>query len=69
MKTVTILLSFLLNEHGIVHLAVYDTQFESCYQAEQAAFDKAWQDYVETGKANDVSIQSCESAEAKTVES
>ncbi len=60
MKTVTILLSFLVNDHDIVHLAVYETQFENCYEAEQAALDKAWIDYVDAGKATEVTVQSCE---------
>lgn len=59
MKTVTILLSFLANEHGIIHEAVYETAFENCYQAEQAALEQAWVDYVDTGKANQVTIISC----------
>lgn len=60
MKTITILLSFIANDYGIVHEAVYETKFDNCYQAEQAALKKAWSDYVETGKAYEVSIQSCE---------
>jgi len=59
MKTVTILLSFLANEHGIVHLGVYETQFETCYQAEQMALEKAWADYVDTGKAYEISVMEC----------
>jgi len=66
MKTVTILLSFLANEHGIVHRAVYDTQFETCYQAEQAALERAWQEYIDTGKADEVSIKSCEDSGQNT---
>ncbi len=60
MKTITILISFLMNEHGIVHLAVYDTPFTDCYRAEQAALNQAWVDYVDTGKADEISVESCE---------
>lgn len=60
MKTVTILLSFLANEHGIVHEAAYETQFDNCYQAERAVLNQAWIDYVDTGKAKEISIESCE---------
>lgn len=60
MKTVIILLSFLLNDHEIVHQAVYETAFDNCYQAEQAALSKAWIDYVDSGKADEVSVVSCE---------
>lgn len=60
MKTVTILLSFLANEHGIVHKAAYETQYDNCYQAEQAALNQAWIDYVDTGKAGEISIASCD---------
>ena len=60
MKTVIIILSFLVNDHGVVHLAEYETEFENCYQAEQAALDQAWVDYVDTAKADKVSVKSCE---------
>lgn len=60
MKTVVMLLSFLVNDHGIIHRAVYETEFDNCYQAEQAALSKAWIDYVDSGKADEVSIVSCE---------
>ena len=49
-----------MNDHGIVHLAEYETEFENCYQAEQAALDQAWVDYVDTAKADKVSVKSCE---------
>lgn len=60
MKTVTILLSFFVNDYGIVHLAEYETTYETCYQAEQAALEQALIDYVDTGKADKISIESCE---------
>jgi len=59
MKTVVILLSFVVNTNGIVHKAEYETTFETCYEAERAALTKAWADYVETGKADEISIESC----------
>lgn len=59
MKTVTILLSFLVNDYGIVHKAVYETAFDNCYQAEQAALRQAWIDYVDTGKAYEIAIEGC----------
>lgn len=68
MKTVTILLSFLVNEHGVVHKAVYQTNFESCYAAEQAALDRAWKDYVETGKADEVTLESCVDSDPELTE-
>jgi len=67
MKTVTILLSFLINDNGIVHKAVYETKFDNCYQAEQAALDKAWVDYVKSGKASEISIESCEQLEESSL--
>jgi len=60
MKSITILLSFIVNDHGIVHQVEYQTQFKDCYQAEQAALNKAWIDYVDTGKADEISIKSCQ---------
>jgi len=60
MKTITILLSFAVNDHNIVHLADYQTSFTDCYQAEQAALNQALVDYVDTGKAHKVAIESCE---------
>ncbi|MFT6045647.1 MAG: hypothetical protein ACI9WC_001348 [Arenicella sp.] len=59
MKTV-IILSFLVNDHGAAHLAVYETKLDNCYQAELAALDQAWVDYIDTGKADKVSIKSSE---------
>ncbi len=59
MKTITILLSFAVNDHNIVHLADYQTNFTDCYQAEQAALDQAFIDYVDTGKAHTVTVESC----------
>jgi hypothetical protein len=60
MKTVTILLSFLVNDFGIVHLAEYETTYETCYQAEQEALSQALIDYVDTGIADEISIEGCE---------
>ncbi len=59
MKTVTILLSFAVNDHNIVHLTDYQTDFTDCYQAEQAVLDQAFIDYVSTGKAHTVTVESC----------
>lgn len=59
MKTITILLSFAVNDHNIVHLADYQTNFTDCYQAEQAALNQAFTDYVDTGKAHTVTVESC----------
>jgi len=63
MKTIVIVLGFIVNDHGAVHKVAYETQFENCYQAEQAALERAWVDYVETGKADEVSIESCDGKE------
>ena len=65
MKTVTILLSFLVNDYGIIHLAIYETKFANCDQAEQAALEHARIKYIKTGKADQVSIESCEPTNAK----
>jgi hypothetical protein len=43
-----------------VHQVVYETEFMTCYQAERAALDKAWVDYVDTGKADEISVKDCE---------
>ncbi len=59
MKTIVIVLGFIVNDHGAVHKVAYETPYENCYQAEQAALEQAWVDYVETGKANEISIESC----------
>lgn len=60
MKSITILLSFIVNDHDIVHQVVYETQFKDCYQAERAALNRAWIDYVDTGKVDEISIKACE---------
>jgi hypothetical protein len=49
-----------VNDHGAAHLAVYETKLDNCYQAELAALDQAWVDYIDTGKADKVSIKSSE---------
>ncbi len=59
MKTVTILLSLAVNDHNIVHLADYQTNFTECSQAEQAVLDQAHIDYIDTGKAHSVMVESC----------
>ena len=59
MKTVTILLSLAVNDHNIVHLADYQTNFTECSQAEQAVLDQAYIDYIDTGKAHTVMVESC----------
>jgi len=59
MKTITILLSFVVNDHNIVHLADYQTDITDCYQAERMALDQARLDYVDTGKAYAVTVESC----------
>ena len=59
MKTVVILLSFTVNTNGVVHKAVYETTFERCYEAERVALAKALEDYIDTNKAERISIESC----------
>ena len=59
MKIVVILFTMLSNPHGIIHKVEYQTSFVDCYAAEQASLNKAFTDYVNTGRASEVIIMEC----------